>query len=316
MMKPPSSAEPLSFGATVWTFNWNPPYEEAIRRIARTGCQHFELVAWDVKTIQDYYTPKRIERIRSLAGDEGLTLTNFFYELKFTPPERASQSKSDLDDFQRGVELAASLGSPLVATPTPYPFGRVVNPLMQRPTSQEWTASVDTKWDWKSEYDHVVESFSRACEIAAASGLRVAVEPHPYRWVNSAQSMWRLLERTGSPNLGLNFDPSHLFPSGDMPHYTVLTLGDRIFNTHFSDNDGQTNAHWRPGRGKIDWTRVLSALDSIGYSGPLTLELEDAPGASHWTHPEEATSVLDQELALSISYLHELREKIKNGATR
>ncbi len=96
--------------------------------------------------------------------------------------------------------------------------------------------------------------------------------------------MLRLIERTGTSNLGLNFDRGHLFPAGDMPHYVVLALGDRIFSTHFSDNVGFTNAHWRPGRGKIDWKAIFAALQAIGYSGPITLELEDAPGASHWTH--------------------------------
>ena len=76
-------------------------------------------------------------------------------------------------------------------------------------------------------------------------------------------------------------------------------------NTHFSDNDGHTNAHWRPGRGKIDWVAILAALEAIGYAGPITLELEDAPGASHWTHTEDATPQLDDEMRRSIAYLRE-----------
>jgi sugar phosphate isomerase/epimerase len=103
----------------------------------------------------------------------------------------------------------------------------------------------------------------------------------------------------------LNFDPSHLFPSGDMPHFTILLLKDRIFNTHFSDNEGHTNAHWRPGRGKIDWTAIFAALNAISYDGPITLELEDAPGASHYTHTDEASPALDRELKLAIAYLRE-----------
>jgi sugar phosphate isomerase/epimerase len=117
--------------------------------------------------------------------------------------------------------------------------------------------------------------------------------------------MLRLIERTGAPNLGLNFDPSHLFPAGDMPHYVVLSLGDRIYNTHFSDNEGHTNAHWRPGRGKIDWKAIFAALRTIGYSGPITLELEDAPGASHWTHFREATPEFDSEMKRGIRYLRD-----------
>jgi hypothetical protein len=37
----------------------------------------------------------------------------------------------------------------------------------------------------------------------------------------------------------------------------------------------------------------------IGYDGPITLELEDAPGASHYTHTDEASPALDRELAMT-----------------
>ena len=186
---------------------------------------------------------------------------------------------------------------------TPYPFQSAVKPILQRPTAQEWSAEADPAWDWKGEYEVVVEGFARAAEIAAKAGLKIAIEPHPYRWVSSGQGILRLIERTGAPNLGFNFDPSHIFPAGDMPHWVVLALGDRIYNTHFSDNEGHTNAHWRPGRGKIDWVAIFAALKKVGYVGPITLELEDAPGASHWTHFREATPGFERELRLGMEFL-------------
>jgi sugar phosphate isomerase/epimerase len=296
---------PFAFGSTVWTFSWIPPYEAAIRRVAAAGCSNFELSIWNTDAIDGYYTRERIRNLKSLARDEGLALTNIFCNLHFSSNPGAAVSSGDLDGFRRGIETAAALDSPLITTSTPYPFGRSIEPILKRPTTQIWTSPVEPQWNWTADYDQFVETLARGCELAAEAGLKVAIEPHPYRWVNSAQSMLRLLERTGSPNLGLNFDPSHLFPSGDMPHFTVLMLGDRIFNTHFSDNDGQTNAHWRPGRGKIDWVAILSALEAIQYKGPLTLELEDVPGASHWTHTEPATEQLDDELKRSIAFLQD-----------
>ena len=296
---------PFAFGSTVWTLSWIPPYETAISRVAAAGCSCFELSIWNNEAIDNYYTKERIEALRSLAVDEGLTLTNVFCNFNFASSSGARVSQADLDGFRRGIETAAALGSGLITTSTPYPFGRTIAPILQRPTSQSWTASVEPQWDWTAEYDQFVDSLAQACELAADAGLKVAIEPHPYRWVNSGQSMLRLLERTGASNLGLNFDPSHLFPSGDMPHFTVLMLGDKIFNTHFSDNDGNTNAHWRPGRGKIDWVAILAALEAVHYTGPLTLELEDVPGASHWTHTDPATEQLDDELKRAIAFLRE-----------
>jgi sugar phosphate isomerase/epimerase len=294
----------LFFGSPIWTFNWNPPYAAPLRRLAATGCKGFELTAWSVDML-GYYTDETIRELKAIANGEGLTLTNFFYNLPFSRHDGAPVSRVNLDAYKRGVELAAKIGTPIVTSMTPYPFQSDIRPILQRPTAQEWTAAVRPEWDWAEEYEVVVEGFAAACAIAADAGLRVAIEPHPYRWVSSGQGMLRLIERTGAPNLGLNFDPSHLFPAGDMPHYVVLQLRDRIYNTHFSDNEGHTNAHWRPGRGKIDWKAIFAALRTIGYSGPITLELEDAPGASHWTHFREATPEFDSEMKRGIRYLRD-----------
>ncbi|WFU06235.1 sugar phosphate isomerase/epimerase (plasmid) [Rhizobium sp. CB3171] len=299
----------LFFGSPIWTFNWNPPYEASLKRLARTGCRGFELTAWSVDML-DYYTPATIRGLKEIAADEGLTLTNFFFNLPFSRQAGAAFSTVDLDGYKRGVDIVAEIGAPIMTSMTPYPFQSDVKPILQRPISQEWTAAVEPQWDWTAEYNAVVDGFAKACEIAGSAGLRVAIEPHPYRWVSSGQGMLRLIERTGASNLGLNFDPSHLFPAGDMPHYVVLALGDRIFNTHFSDNEGHTNAHWRPGRGKIDWKAIFAALQAIGYSGPITLELEDAPGASHWTHFREATPEFDQEMRRGMNYLRDVAAEL------
>jgi sugar phosphate isomerase/epimerase len=295
---------PLFFGSTIWTFNWNPPYEEVLRRLARAGCIGFELPIWSQETLA-YYTPTKIRELKAIADGEGLRLSNVFFNLPFTYQAGAATSRADLDAFARGLEAIVAMGSPIVTSMTPYPFSSEIRPILQRPTSQEWSAKVEPHWDWPGEYQVVVDGFARACEVAAKAGLRVAIEPHPYRWVSSGQGMLRLIERTGAENLGFNFDPSHIFPAGDMPHYVVLALGKRIFNTHFSDNEGHTNAHWRPGRGKIDWKAVFAALATIGYSGPITLELEDAPGASHWTHMRPATPEFDDEMRRGMAYLAE-----------
>lgn len=296
------AAGPLFFGSTIWTFSWNPPYEEPLRRLARTGCVGFELPIWSAE-VMAYYTPGTTRALKDIAEGEGLRLTNFFFNLPFSMEAGAARSRVDLDGWKRGVEVIASAGSPIVTSMTPYPFNAEIRPILQRPTAQEWTAAVQPQWDWAGEYEAVVDGFARACAIAADAGLKVAIEPHPYRWVSSGQGMARLIERVGAANLGFNFDPSHIFPAGDMPHYVVLAMGERIFNTHFSDNDGSTNAHWRPGRGKVDWKAILSALGAIGYCGPITLELEDAPGGSHWTHFRPATPEFDDEMRRGIAYL-------------
>jgi sugar phosphate isomerase/epimerase len=293
----------MYFGSPVWPLQWHPPYDAAIRRIAGLGCRGVELIAWSAGTLDDYYTPARIRDLRALIAGEGLRLTNFHHnpELLSSPDPAARRQAGEA--FARAVEVAAALGSPTVTCVTPYPFSRPVPRLLSRPALQEWQVPIESGLDWTRNYDAYVDALRDCCTRAAAGGLRVALEPHPYRWVNSAQSVLRLIERTGAANLGLNLDPSHLFPSGDIPHYTVYLLGARLYHTHFSDNDGQTNAHWRPGKGKVDWAATLRALADVGYDDVISLELEDVPGVA--TYDREATPEFDPEMRIGMAYLRD-----------
>ena len=49
----------MKFGACIWPFQWEPPYETTIRRIAGLGFRAVELIAWDRQALDDYYTPQR-----------------------------------------------------------------------------------------------------------------------------------------------------------------------------------------------------------------------------------------------------------------
>lgn len=294
----------MFFGCTVWTIQWAPPYEEAVRRVARMGLQGVELIAWTADVLADYYTPDTIRNLRAILDGEGLTLTNFYH----APPKLGSPDDGDrasaVADFSRAIEVAVALGSPMITMTAPYPFNRDVPHLLTRPTTQEWIVNIPGDLDWARNYDDYVAAVQQCCARAAEAGLRVTIEPHPYRWVASGQSMLRLIERTGAPNLGLNLDPSHLFPGGDIPHYTVYALGSRVHHTHCSDNDAQSNAHWRPGKGKVDWAAFLRALNDVGYDSVLSLELEDVPGCSKRDRP--STPELDGEMRRAMRYLADL----------
>ena len=89
------SARAYFFGSTIWTFNWNPPFDAALRRLARTGCKGFELTAWSVDML-GYYTPDVVGELRSIADGEGLSLTNFFFNLPFNHAAGAATSRVDL----------------------------------------------------------------------------------------------------------------------------------------------------------------------------------------------------------------------------
>ena len=93
-----------------------------------------------------------------------------------------------------------------------------------------------------------------------------------------------------SPNLGINFDPSHFV--WQMMDYIrpVYAFREKIFHVHFKDiklyreklaRVGVTAyplefmAPKLPGLGDVDWGAFLCALTDIGYGGSACIEVED-----------------------------------------
>ena len=58
----------------------------------------------------------------------------------------------------------------------------------------------------------------------------------------------------------------------------IIELGDNLFATHISDNNGSKDQHLTPGSGTIDWPSVMKAFQKINYEGLINFEI---PGERH-----------------------------------
>jgi sugar phosphate isomerase/epimerase len=308
----------MKFGASVWPFKWDTPYDDAIRRIARLGFKAIELIAWDRATLDEYYTPQTIHHLRDVIASEGLVLSEFVS----TPPGMASPDKqirdAAVEHFKRQVEVGLALGANLINSVSAYPFDIRVPHITMLPHVQMFQADYPPGLDWGQNWLDYVDVIRRCCAICEDAGVKYALEPHPHRYMANAASMLRLIDHVQSPALGMNLDPSHLFPVGELPNAVVYQLGSRILHCHFSDNDGLTNVHWRPGKGKIDWEALLEALKDVGFDGVISIELEDVPGVSrgraamHGAYGQavNAGDAFDQENVASVKYLKDMCDRL------
>lgn len=298
----------MKFGASVWPFKWDPPYDDGLKRIAAMGFKAVELIAWNREALDSYYTPQHIKHLRTLLADLDLTLSEFVSTPRGMASPDAETRDQAVEHFKRMVEVAVELGTGIVNSVAPYPFDLPFPNITLKHLAQEWTVDLDPDLDWQQNWDDYVGVVRRFCDICEEAGVKYALESHPYRWMRNAASMMRLIDHVSSPALGMNMDPSHLFPMGELPQVVVYEVGERIFHTHFSDNDGTSNAHWRPGKGKIDWKGVLQALQAVGYDGVISIELEDVPGTGR--SGRSSTSALDRETVLARDYLVDLCEEL------
>ena len=156
------------------------------------------------------------------------------------------------------------------------------------PTSQEM---------WQAGYDDFAKRFIPILDAFKAEGIKFGLEVHPTEIAFDVASAERAIEAVkGHPCFGFNFDPSHLGYQGVDYVKFIDKFGDRIFHTHMKDvfwsprhteagvfggntTFGDPRRFWdfrSLGRGSVNFEAIIRALNRNNYSGPLSVEWEDA----------------------------------------
>jgi sugar phosphate isomerase/epimerase len=125
--------------------------------------------------------------------------------------------------------------------------------------------------------------------------VKFALEVHPSEIAFDFWTTRRALDAINNrPAFGINFDPSHLYWQMMDPVEFVFEYRDRIYNMHIKESTRLLNGRngilashlpfgdyrrgWdfvSPGRGGVPFERILRALNTIGFKGPLAIEWED-----------------------------------------
>ncbi|MFS0785170.1 sugar phosphate isomerase/epimerase [Shouchella sp. 1P09AA] len=160
------------------------------------------------------------------------------------------------------------------------------------PILPEHTESLRYQWE-----DVALPYWYELEKDARRKGVKLAIENLGNNLVHNPDTMWRLRRETG-PNVGMNFDPSHLFWMGGDPITALRQLEGVIHHVHakdvriergLSDVNGliDVNAIDTPslrawnyvalgyGHDAAYWSEFFSVLSMIQYSGPVVLEMED-----------------------------------------
>jgi len=97
----------------------------------------------------------------------------------------------------------------------------------------------------------------------------------------SAKQLMSIVNMVDRSNFGMCLDSGHHATWGYDIGNEVLTIGDKLFETHFHDNLGfkpkakltmEIDHHNPVGLGIINWVKVIRSLWKIGFKGPITFE--------------------------------------------
>lgn len=159
----------------------------------------------------------------------------------------------------------------------------------------------DSSKNVEENMELVKEIWTPIMWYAEEKGVRVAIENCPMlftddEWpggqnIMTTPSNWRrVFEILDSPNLGINYDPSHFVWQQIDYIKPLYEFKDKIFHVHYKDikvyQDKLRDVGVMalpleymtpkiPGLGDVDWGKYISALTDIGYDGYSVIEVED-----------------------------------------
>lgn len=111
---------------------------------------------------------------------------------------------------------------------------------------------------------------AQLAENAKKLGMQLALENLPRTCLcRTHDEMQYFLERI--PDLKVCFDMNHNL-SEDNADY-IRAVGDKIITLHVSDYDFIDERHWLPGKGKVDWKKMIEVLEEVGYNGRFLYEI-------------------------------------------
>ena len=189
------------------------------------------------------------------------------------------------EEMKATARAAARLGVPVVNGFTGSPVWHKL--YFFPPTSD---AEIDAGFElFAKQWIPILDEFE-------SLGIKFGLEVHPSEIAYDIHTTERALEALEyHPAFGFNFDPSHLIWQGVNPAAFIDRFEDRIFHVHMKDaavrldgvcgilgshlNFGDHRRGWdfrSVGRGDVDFEDIIRSLNRIGYSGPLSVEWEDA----------------------------------------
>ena len=125
--------------------------------------------------------------------------------------------------------------------------------------------------------ERAVEIVRELADAASESGIRIALYPHTWFWLERVEDAVRIAGKVDRPNVGVTFNLCHWLRK-DRPD----TLKDRLdlakpFLFRVTINGADPEGDWdrliQPlDRGSFDVSRVLKELRRIGYTGPIGLQ--------------------------------------------
>ena len=297
----------MSRPVTLFTGQWaDIPLAELAPLATKMGFDGLELACWgdhmdvDKAARSKKYCAEKLELLADhglqcfalsnhLAGQLVCDLNNDGRSDMFAPPELAGdaegQRKWAVKTMKNSAKAAANMGLKVV---NGFTGSSIWHMLYSFPPASDKMIDDGFK-QFAKLWNPILDVFDKV-------GVKFALEVHPTEIAFDIVTARRALAAVNHREaFGFNFDPSHLEWQGVDPVKFLKAFPDRIYHVHMKDasvtldgesgilgshlNFGTPGRGWdfrSVGRGDVNFEDIIRTLNAQNYTGPLSVEWEDA----------------------------------------
>lgn len=264
-------------------------FEQVVDFASENHLECLEVACWPAGGAQRRYagvchidvahlTSEKAEEIKEICRKKNVEISALAYYPNVMDPDLEKRN-AYINHLYALIDASALLGVNMITTF----IGR-----MQKATLAENLEELRVVWPPILKYAH-------------EKNVKIAIENCPMwftddEWPGGQNIMttpanWRkVFEILDSPNLGLNYDPSHFVWQQLDYIKPIYEFKDKIFHIHYKDiklfpekladvgvmaNPLEYMKPKIPGLGDVKWDKFVSALTDIGYDGYSVIEVED-----------------------------------------
>lgn len=200
-----------------------------------------------------------IQKIHSILADLGLEVPAIgtgqaFIEdgLSFTDPDPGIRQRA-VDRIKAHMEMAEAFGAIVI-------IGLIRGGKLKN-------VEHDRAEDW------LLHALADCCMTNRA--CKLAIEPinrYECDLVQTVSEGLDLVERVGMENIGLLLDTFHMNIEEPSLTDSIRNARSNLIHFHVADSN-----RWYPGAGHLDFSRIITTLTEIGYSGYISAEIQPLP---------------------------------------
>jgi D-psicose/D-tagatose/L-ribulose 3-epimerase len=240
-------------GVTTWL--WTSPLSDAEldRLVPLVSGWGFDVIELPIEQPGDW-DPVRTAELVARAGLGTTTCAVMTPDRDLTTTDPAVTGSTQ-DYLRQCIDIAAVVGSPIVAGPIYAPVARL------------WPLDAD---DRRLTVARLVEALRAVADHAERRGVRLALEPlnrYETSLVNTVEQAMEVVDGVGSPALGVLLDTFHMNIEERSIGDAIRAAGKRVIQLHTCEND-----RGAPGSGHVPWREVSDACRDIGFKGPYVIE--------------------------------------------